>query len=80
MARQADIISLLSSALVAGYAFSRSCSAEQMSAMSFLCPGMLRGVREDAPDVWMCKPSMHRSLAAAIDLDVQSFAAQLTAE
>eukprot|EP00957_Ditylum_brightwellii_P050208 3807181-Ditylum_brightwellii.AAC.1 len=51
-----------------------------MSTMSFLCPGMLRGVREDAPDAWMRKPSMRRSLAAAMDLDVQSFAAQFTAE
>eukprot|EP00957_Ditylum_brightwellii_P197566 15051170-Ditylum_brightwellii.AAC.1 len=51
-----------------------------MSAMLLLCPGVLRGVREDAPDAWMHKPSTCRSRAAAIDLDVQSFTAQLTAE
>eukprot|EP00957_Ditylum_brightwellii_P035233 2672018-Ditylum_brightwellii.AAC.1 len=51
-----------------------------MSAMLFLCPGMLRGVREDVSDALMRKPSTCRSRAAAIDLDVQSFAAQLTAE
>eukprot|EP00957_Ditylum_brightwellii_P161112 12266869-Ditylum_brightwellii.AAC.1 len=51
-----------------------------MSTMSFLCLGMLRGVKEDAPDALMRKPSMCRSRAAAIDLDVQSFAAQLTVE
>eukprot|EP00957_Ditylum_brightwellii_P119941 9153489-Ditylum_brightwellii.AAC.1 len=51
-----------------------------MPAMSFLCPGILRGVREDVPDAWMHKPSTHRSRATAIDLDVQSFATQFTAE
>eukprot|EP00957_Ditylum_brightwellii_P042187 3195322-Ditylum_brightwellii.AAC.1 len=51
-----------------------------MSAMLFLCPCMLRGVREDAPDAWMRKPSKRRSRAAAIDLDVQSFATQFTVE
>eukprot|EP00957_Ditylum_brightwellii_P178655 13607744-Ditylum_brightwellii.AAC.1 len=51
-----------------------------MSGMLFLCPGMLRGVREDAPDAWICKSSTCRSCAIVMDLDVQSFAAQLTAE
>eukprot|EP00957_Ditylum_brightwellii_P075257 5718945-Ditylum_brightwellii.AAC.1 len=51
-----------------------------MSAMSFLCPGMLKGVREDVPDAWMRTPSMRRSLAAVMDLDVRSFATQFTAE
>eukprot|EP00957_Ditylum_brightwellii_P127338 9709533-Ditylum_brightwellii.AAC.1 len=48
--------------------------------MSFLCPGMLKGVRKDAPDAWMRMPSTRRSLAAGIDLDVRSFAAQFTVE
>eukprot|EP00957_Ditylum_brightwellii_P045333 3436411-Ditylum_brightwellii.AAC.1 len=51
-----------------------------MSAMSFLFPGILRGVREDAPEAWMCKPSTHKSLVATMDFDVQIFAAQFTAE
>eukprot|EP00957_Ditylum_brightwellii_P182019 13867363-Ditylum_brightwellii.AAC.1 len=50
-----------------------------MSAMSLSSPGMLSGVRDDAPDAISRRPSMRNALAAGMDLDVCILAVQLTA-
>ena len=53
---------------------------DEISAMSFSAPGMLRVVRDDAPDANIRRPSIRSSLAAGIDLEVRNLFAQLTAD
>eukprot|EP00957_Ditylum_brightwellii_P090349 6880489-Ditylum_brightwellii.AAC.1 len=51
-----------------------------MSAMALSSPGMLSGVRDDAPDAMSRRLSMRNALAAGIDLDVRILAVQFTAD
>eukprot|EP00957_Ditylum_brightwellii_P155870 11865827-Ditylum_brightwellii.AAC.1 len=51
-----------------------------MSVMSLSVPGMLSGVREDAPDAISLRHSRRSARAAGMDLDVLIFTVQLTAD
>eukprot|EP00957_Ditylum_brightwellii_P016893 1274114-Ditylum_brightwellii.AAC.1 len=55
-------------------------ACEQISAITIAPPSMLIGMREEAPDLCILRPSTLNRQAAAMDFDVHSFAAQLTAD
>jgi len=51
-----------------------------MSAILLLSPGMLRVVRDEAPESCICMPSNRRRRDTGIDLDVRSLFAHATTE